>query len=269
MENKTINGEQDKQAKNGLALILIIVGSILIIGNLYFFVSVQKRNNIKKQQLDSLAKQLDTANAKFEIGYGEMSIASYNKMKAAAKKKEHNSLVYPIMKNEIGNLIATGTYHPDYGIAATYMQEFTTLYRQKKLKPLGTGVACLIIKQIGKGKAEFVKLDINRLKLNEISEMYDPTDINKFEDPESTDKQPNITSLQMNLGAMDTGDAWLIPLYISDSFWRVTEGGDPSGWSVTAGPILIPVTLSYPKKDKTIQNIPLKEVLNRPIEILD
>jgi len=270
MENETTNGEQEKQAKNGLAIILIVAGSILIIGNLYFYVAQKKRNNIKKQQLDSLTRQLDTANAKFEIGYGEMSIASYNKMKANAKEKDHGPLVYPVIKNEIDDLITTGAFHPDYGIGGAYLQEFTALYRKKKLKPFGTGVACLIIKQIGKGKAGTVKLDINRLKLDEISEMYDPTDINQFADyPESTGKPLHITSLQIDLGAMDTGSAWLVPLYISDVFLRLTEGGDPPGWSVTAGPILVPVNLSFAKKDKTIQKIPLKDVLSRPIEILD
>ncbi|WPU98673.1 hypothetical protein SNE26_21890 [Mucilaginibacter sp. cycad4] len=268
MENNE-NPIPAKQTKNGLALILIVVGSILIIGNLYFYVARQKRNNIKKQQLDSLAKQLDTANAKFEIGYGEMSIASYNKMKASAGQKDNSLLVYPVMKNEIDDLIAAGTYHPDYGISSTYLEEFTSLYKQKKLKPTGTAVACLIIKQVGKGKAESVRLDITRLKLDEISEMYDPTDINKFTDPERTAKSFHSTSLQIDLGAMDTGGAWLMPLYISNGFLRLKEGDDPSGWSVTAGPILLPVSLNYIKKDKTIQKIPLKEVLNRPIEILD
>ncbi|SDI13892.1 hypothetical protein ACRQ5D_09605 [Mucilaginibacter sp. P25] len=258
-----------KQPKNSLALILIVAGCILIIGNLYFYIARQKRYTIKRQQLDSLAKQLDTANAKFEIGYGEMSIASYNKMKIAAGQKDHSPLVYPVMKNEIDDLITAGSYHPDYGISSTYLEQFTTLYRQKKLKPMGTAVACLIIKQVGKGKAESVKLDINRLKLDEVSEMFDPTDINKFTDPERAAKSFHSNSLQIDLGPMDTGEALLMPLYISNGFLRLTEGGDPPGWSVTAGPILLPVSLNYIKKDKRIQKIPLQEVLNRPIEILD
>lgn len=134
---------------------------------------------------------------------------------------------------------------------------------------MGTAVACLIVKQVGKGKAESVKLDINRLKLDEVSEMYDPTDINKFTDPERTAKSFHSNSLQIDLGPMDTGEALLIPLYISNGFLRLTEGGDPPGWYVTAGPILIPVSLNYIKKNKSIQKIPLQEVLNRPIEILD
>ena len=153
MENNE-NPVPAEQPKNSLAPILIVAGCILIIGNLYFYVARQKRNTIKRQQLDSLTKQLDTANAKFEIGYGEMSIASYNKMKIAAGQKDHSPLVYPVMKNEIDDLITAGSYHPDYGISSTYLEEFTTLYRQKKLKPMGTAVACLIIKQVGKGKAE-------------------------------------------------------------------------------------------------------------------
>jgi hypothetical protein len=274
-ENKTAgNGGQAKRNKkpqiNKLALMMIIAGGILIIGNLYFYIERQKRNNIKRIRLDSLARQLDTANAKFEIGYGEMSIAAYNKMKAAADQKDNNNpLVYPAMKNEIDDLITTGNLHPDYGITSTYLGDFTTLYRQKKLKLTDTSVACLIIKQVGKGKTSSVKLNINHLKLDEISEMYDPTDINKFENPESTGKPPHITSLQIDLGAMDTGTSWLVPLYISNGFMRLKPGGDPPGWSVTAGPVLVPVNLSYVKKDKTTQSIPLKEVLNRPIEILD
>jgi hypothetical protein len=273
--NKTAgNTGQPQRGKkpqvNKLALMMIIAGGILIIGNLYFYIARQKRNNLKRTRLDSLAKQIDTANAKFEIGYGEMSIAAYNKMKAAAGQKDNNNpLVYPAMKNEIDDLIITDNLHPDYGVTSMYLGDFTALYRQKKLKPTNPSVACLIIRQIGKGKTSSVKLNINHLKLDEISEMYDPTDINKFENPESAGKPPHITPLQIDLGAMDTGGSWLVPLYISNGFIRLKPGGDPPGWVVTAGPILVPLTLSYIKKDKTIQNIPLKEVLNRPIEILD
>jgi len=71
MENNE-NPIPAKQTKNSLALILTVIGSVLIIGNLYFYVARQKRNTIKRQQLDSLAKQLDTANAKFEISINKL-----------------------------------------------------------------------------------------------------------------------------------------------------------------------------------------------------
>ncbi|MFC0516881.1 hypothetical protein ACFFGT_21920 [Mucilaginibacter angelicae] len=272
MKNENNKGGSNKPPINGLAIILIIIGGILIVGNLYFYAVKQKRNSIKKMQLDSLTKQLDTANAKFEIGYGEMSIASYNKMKAEAGQKEHSPLVHPAVKNEIDSLITSGAIHPDYGISSTYLLDFTTLYRQKKLKQLGTAVACLIIKQVGKGKAGSVKLDINHLKLDEISDMFDPTDINIFSDvdqPESVRKTFHFTTMQINLGAMDTGSSWLVPLYITNGFARLKEGGDPPAWSVTAGPVLVPVDLSYTKKNGTIQKMKLDAVLYAPIEILD
>ncbi|SEO56965.1 hypothetical protein SAMN05192574_109122 [Mucilaginibacter gossypiicola] len=264
-----MENNETQSNKNSLAIVLMVIGCILIAGNIYFFINRQQHNSIQKQQLDSLAKQLDTASAKFEIGYGEMSIASYNKMKAETEQMDGNPLVYPVMKNEIDNLITTNTYHPDYGLPSTYLQDFTTLYKQNKLKLSGRSVACLIVKQAGKGKAQSVKLDINHLKLDEVSEMYDPTDINKFENPENAGKPPHKTQMQLDLGVMDTGSAWLIPLYISEGFRRVTGDGDPSMWFVTGGPILVPVSLSYINKDKTSKEIPLRNVLDRPIEILD
>jgi hypothetical protein len=275
MENEKNNlekqtGQQPKRRTNSLAYILIAIGGLLIAGNIYFYFKQHKSGNIDKGKLDSLTRQLDTANAKFEIGYGEMSIASYNKMKAAVAQNEQGSLIYPAVKNEIDSLISSGVIHPNYGLNnALYLGDFITLYRQKKLKQMGTAVACLIIKQVGKGKTGSVTLQADHLQLGEISEMYDPTDINKFDYPESSRKTDRHTSLQINLGAMDTGSSWLVPLYIVNGFSRLTEGGDPSGWSVTAGPIIIPASLNYTKKDKTVQKIPLKEVLNRPIEILD
>lgn len=264
-----MENNETQSNKSSLAIVLIVIGCILIAGNIYFFINQQQHNSIQKQQLDSLAKQLDTASAKFEIGYGEMSITSYNKMKAEAGQTEGNPLVYPVMKNEIDNLVATNTYHPNYGLPSTYLQNFTALYKQNKLKLSGRSVACLIIKQVGKGKALSVKLNINHLKLDEISEMYDPTDINKFENPENAGKQPHKTRMQLDLGIMDTGTSWLIPLYISEGFTRRSGEGDPSMWFVTDGPILVPVSLSYSNKDKTSKEIPLRKVLDRPIEILD
>lgn len=271
-ENSNDESEPSIPRKAPLAIVLLAAGISLLGFSMYRYVSQERQAGKVMLHTDSLLRVLDTAGPRFDVGYGEINRSLYKSMRAGTQ--DSSSLAFGVINNEIDRLSESGNLDTTC-TSITSDNRFLKTYLEARKKNQMTqrepGIICLVVKQIGKGKAENVTLDYNSLTINQAHEMYDPTDIQFGTDslltPEDR-KLYQVSRKQLNLGAMDTGAAILIPLYITNWFDRKhVKAGEDVTINLTGGPIWVPVTLTYARKKSKTQQILLSAVLQRPITI--
>lgn len=271
-ENSNDGSEPSGSRKSPLAIVLLTAGISLLGFSTYRYVSREREAAKVQRHADSLLRLLDTAGPRFDLGYGEINSSLYKSMRSGAK--DSSSLVYDVIKNEIDRLSESGNLDTtctsitgDNRFLKTYLEA----RKKNQISQREPGIICLVVKQIGKGKAENVTLDYNSLTINQAHEMYDPTDIQFGSDSLLTPEDRRLYQVsrkQLKLGQMDTGAAILIPLYITNWFDRKhIKTGEEVTINVTGGPIWVPVTLNYTRQKSKIQQILLSAVLQRPITI--
>ena len=270
---KTEVNNSPAKKSSALGNILLVLGIILVGANVCWYVFRKHQSDVVKAHAESLTRILDTASAHFEFGYGEINSSLYKTMKSAANLNNSNSFINSVLNNDIDQLLMTGHLDSNWTEIHSdnaFLKEYIIKRKMHKLKQREPGIICLIIKQVGKCKAEHVKLDYNYLTFNWGLEMYDPTDIafgtNEILTPKDK-KKYHVVQKQVDLGEMDTGSAKLIPLYIANWFDRLQGAADDqSTWNVTGGPMWVPSALRYLQQKSNVK-IPLDEVLKRPIAI--
>jgi hypothetical protein len=267
---KQVRFQSTSRKASVLGAVLIFITVLLIIGNAGYFVVRKNQAAVLQRKLDGLTKQLDTASAKFEIGYSSIEVSLYNKMRFSNEGKKSDLLSYPVVQNSIDTLIQSGQIISEgvYKESRDYwLKDFPALHKQKKVGLRETEIVCLIVQQVGKGTATNVSLALNYVEIKEPVSMYDPTDIGTPDHSGSWEQVPHSTKTEkLNLKQMKTGDSWLIPMYINHVYDRTDHvNSDPNVWSLTAGPLYIPLTLTYIPKNKRAKSIALQEVLSRPV----
>ncbi len=161
-----------------MAIVLLISGISLLRFNVYRYVSRERETGKVRRRTDSLLRVLDTTGPRFDLGYGEINSGLYRSMRSGTK--DSSSLAYATINNEIDRLLESGHLDTTCTFITsdnTFLKTYLEARQKRQMKQREPGIICLVVKQIGKGKAENVTLDYNKLTLNQAHEMYDPTDI--------------------------------------------------------------------------------------------
>jgi hypothetical protein len=175
-------------------------------------------------------------------------------------------LTYHVFNNDVTARINNDLppLRPDYNKMKSsdfFLKDFFPAFRKGQAKLRQVRIGCLIIKQIGKGKADSTILDVSKVNLSKVLYIYDGTDFGAF-DTSYLKKNEE----QLALGNMNTGNSILIPLYVTNLFDRDDKSGNPMGWEVITNTAYVPTVLRYSDKGKKV-DINLNKVLGRPINI--
>jgi hypothetical protein len=251
------------ETKSKLGPVLLFAGLLLIAGNIIYLGRAKKS--------DAPAFAPDTAGAKFELMSGVMGLETYNQIKLGIKNKSEDRLADTIIQNDIAGRLSAGTIVPDYTKAITqdvFIKSFLPVYKKKQVHLNENFVAFLIIKQT-RGTTRQVSININHVVLGGPEEILDPIDLVSDEPADKWNNSFHKTKpQQLNLGATNAKDSWLIPIYICNDYSSLIHiDGEEGHWSVVAGTLNIPVTLQYAQQGKKTETISLSSALERPIDI--
>lgn len=209
---------------------------------------------------------------RFEVGYFCLSLKQYSKLKknAAMSGNDGNQLInYPVFDNEIALRINSNKppLVPSYSVETVpkHLSEFLKAYKRKKLKP-SISVTCLILKQTGKRVANHVAVDVDRVELKEVAEMYDDTDIGTENvNSQLYGSKNKVSKKNFIIESIDTGDGIIIPLYVCNYFAN-PDGG--IGWRITSGVAYVPLMIRYRNGNEGPElQLPIRKVLEYPLNI--
>ncbi len=180
-------------------------------------------------------------------------------------------LNYPVHHNEVVSRIETDSppLKPNYGKMRTtdhFLKGFINRYKRKKYNDPDVTVLCLVVKQVGKKRAEFVTLNMDRVELKEVRELYDATDIGIDSEHDSLRGLfSSVKKEQIFIGSMDTASGIVIPLLITN-FLSPVNGEETL--QVTSNVAFIPVSISFREPDASADTtLPMKGLVSDPIII--
>ena len=272
-----------KFQRNYSRLILVAGISLFIIGILFNLFNDKIFNKDKADSPDNALEALKNSLAKYESNMGlekpvfeanliQIDLRRYQAMVSGASGENSIAfLSYPVHHNEVASRIEKDfpPLRPNYGKLLTTdpsLKGFIKLYKRKKYNnPLVT-VVCLVVKQVGKKKAEFVSLNMDRVELKEVRELYDATDIGLYGESDSL-RGPfsSVKKEQISFGSMDTASGIVIPLLVTN-FLTPIDGDETL--QVTSNVAFIPVTLSFREPGSSANTtLPMKGLVSDPITI--
>jgi hypothetical protein len=144
---------------------------------------------------------------------------------------------------------------------------FQQLYRKNKLVFGDTSVICLIVKQVGGGRADSVSLLADRVAISTAEDLYDALDLggNEFY-PEGIRKTTNtIQKEAFRFQTMETGTSLLVPLCLTNSYFCPNCEPEPLRWQLASYTAFVPINLSYRNQKGKQFNISLSQNLAAPI----
>jgi len=146
------------------------------------------------------------------------------------------------------------------------LKGFIKKYQRKKYNDPDVTVLCLVVKQVGKKRAEFVTLNMDRVELKEVRELYDAADIGLYGEYDSL-RGPfsSVKKEQISIGSMDTASGIVIPLLITN-FLSPVHGEETL--QVTSNVAFIPVSISFREPGASaVTTLPMKGLVSDPIII--
>jgi hypothetical protein len=206
----------------------------------------------------------------FDLTYAMMDLKVYRQLTGGeppASNADFSSLSYPAVQNAVSSRIATDSppLRPDFNRIPPsdfFTKEFVHSYRRGKLSSPDVSVACLIVKQTGKGRADAPIIEVDRVDMRRIAEVFDPLDIGVGDNPGNLRRaKARVTRERMQLPSMDTGEGAIVPLYVTNLFRRLDGEG---GYQVTTHTAYVPIALVYQAKGATEQ-VAMDHVLGRPL----
>jgi len=248
----------------GLGLLALGIGLTI-----YNFRKTPNAQSYQKQE--KFLKQLDAAEPRFEFGYGPVNLDLFRNSQAKGRAAENELLAYPVFENEVAEQIRKNLppITPDLKslkLADPILREIAASARQNKMRLRQVTVICLIVKQVGQGKAASVELDVDRIALAGAVEMYDATFITGDQDL-GEDQLRRYRSKEarqtFSLGVMDTGDAMIVPLFIANLFESLDESVESR--QITNGIAFIPLTIRYRTINQVERQISADPALSSPI----
>jgi hypothetical protein len=246
---------------------------LLLLGILMSARTIRRRSASRhaEEQRQEFLKQIAVAEPRFEIGYGPIRLDLFQTIQRNSSSAERNLLTYPVVENEVTNRVRTNSppITPNYDtfkvVEALDAEGFKAAAKRNQLRLREVSVICLIVKQTGKGKADLATLDVYRDALPGALEMYDATDLSGFIDSAKrllSKPRSEFTRQSLSLGAMDTGSAVIVPLYIANLF---DSKDSDLGWQLTSYVVYVPLRIRYTTNQQTEKQIDVKEVLSEPI----
>lgn len=289
-DNKTANDVGRGRAILFAGLALLIVGLLLTLYNFATGRLASKHtasgvDQITQEQIQKFQAELATAEPRFEIGYTSIRLNLFKELQA---KKEDAAqgvtdlLAYPIVSNEVETRIKTNSppVEPDFvnlPLRGDDLRDFKGLSRRKKVKLREVNVVCLVVKQVGKGKAENVVLSAEKSYIDGGAYIFDYTELGwgyevtaegKTGGPPVTSEMNIQAAHKFELGTMDTGSAFIIPLYLTNLFERLDGGMDPPGFEIVSGTVFRPAVVQYRRAGtETVTQLPVTGVYSLPLVI--
>lgn len=218
------NSSNSNSIQSALSSISTIVG--IIAGVVGIVLTVYNLNSTHYKQKQETASAAPT----FEVGYVSIQLELYKNItqrRAEATGKSSFFLTYPIMANEVADskeVVTESLNVPD-------VQETEGEIR----------ITCLMLQHKGKREAVDVQLNVNRVTLSKIEDMYEVpgSSTESFE----LKLKANVAATakkQFTLGSIDTGEGIMIPLFVS----RVSY--DKKGqWSIISKIAYLPESVSF------------------------
>src|SRR3954452_17965769 len=191
---------------------------------------------------------------RIEVAYAEVPADIYRALTRtpnAADGPIPGVLSYRIGASEVASRIATdAAFLTPEGLRPPGGESnFAAEFRRGRFRFHHASVVVLIVKQVGKGDADSVAVDLYRVVLPQSSPMVDPTDAKLLLPPKADERpsefdadRPHPDSIRLALGHMSTGDAVIVPLYSILSFADLKEGGR---WGFVKDLALVPVNVHY------------------------
>lgn len=275
-KTQTSNSAEQRNTINsggGRRRVILIVGlGLFALGIVLTIYNLRKSPSAPStQKQEDFLRQLSLAEPRFEIGYGPLGLDLFQSIQTKGQSGENELITYPVFQNEISERVRTNvpSITPDLAtlkVVDVALREFAAAAKRNKMRLHEVSVICLIVKQVGRGKASSVMLDVDRINLAGAVEIYDATDItgeedfggNKLRRPDSPEQRQSFS-----LGDMDTGDAVLVPLYITNLFESLDENIESR--QITNGITFIPLTIRYKDVNQIEQRISVGSVLGGPI----
>jgi hypothetical protein len=288
-DNKTTNEVRRGRVIFFAGLALLLVGLLLTLynfatGRLGAKQTASGIDQHTQEQIQKFQAELAGAEPRFEIGYTRIRLNLFKELQA--KKQDANQgvtelLAYPIVSNEVETRIKTNSppVEPDFvnlPLRGDDLRDFKSLSRRKKVKLREVNVVCLVVKQVGKGKAENVVLTAEKSYIDGGVYIFDYTELGwGDEGGDGTTGAPQVTpevnreaAHKFELGTMDTGSAFIIPLYLTNLFERLDGGTEPPGFEIVSGTVFRPAVVHYKKAGgETITQVPLTGMYTLPLVI--
>lgn len=248
-------------------IIILLLGLSLLV----YSYRGKKDDNISEEKLHKLLKQLDTAQPRFEIGYAMVNMDFYRENEKRTSSNDPDLSTFPVFKNEITARIEADSpaIKPDYSKmkVGRYFKEFSSLYKKDKLTHQGTGVICLIVKQVGAGRSDSVTLDVDRVAIRDVEEMYDALNLgaNEYDTVGVRKTYNDVQKRAFRLKTMETGSSILVPLCITNIYACVNCEIDPSAWQLTSYIAYVPLMLTFRNRLGKPYSITLSKNLMKPI----
>ncbi|BBL77513.1 hypothetical protein [Methylomagnum ishizawai] len=293
------NGNIDKPAgiheasqaeadKTNLSRIILAVGiGLLAVGILtsVFYPSPGTDKKLPSSQaLESLRSSLSSYNQarnlgepSFEATLIDIRLELYQAIASGGEASQSlpsaSLLQYPVHKNDVAFRIEKDdpAIRPDYGKMRTtdyFLHGFIKAFKHKKYKSPNVWVVCLILKQNGKGQAGNVAVDMERVELKEVRELYDASFMGIHPEDDALRGPFSVTKKeQVALGDMGSGSGVIIPLAITNVFIPINEM-DMESKSVVSNIAYIPVNISFLSgKSKERKTLPVEKIVSDPIII--
>lgn len=245
---------------------VLLLGLVLLV----FSYRNKKTDNTGQEKLKRLLADLDTAQPRFEIGYAMVNLNFYKQNEKLSGNNTPDVTAYPVYRNEVSARIESDSplVNPDYSkMPIEGHSDFASLYRKHKLTHRGTSVICLILKQMGAGTADSVKLEVDRTMIHDYVEIYDALDLggNEFDSLGIRRGQNTFQKQHFLLKPMVTGSSILVPLCITNMYVCINCHLDPSAWQMASYVAYVPRILTFRNKSGKQLSIALEKNLGKPV----
>lgn len=284
--NKTSSDVGRKKAGRAFLLvgITLLTFSLFLTGyNLASGRLGRRKQTVEEERIKKLHEEIKAAEPRFEIGYTGIRIDLFRELQAkgagASQEGITDLLAYPVTSNDVTTRIKTNSppLEPDFAnmpLHGSDLSDFKSLKRRNRVKMGPVTVVCLVVKQVGKGKADDVVLTTQRSVIDGGAYMFDYTELEGGDETGENGppmQQPQaikeFAEQKLELGAMDTGTAFLIPLYLANFFERLDKD-NPGGGYIVSGVLYKPLVVQYVKASTgSLTQVPVKGVFSLPLDI--
>jgi len=282
MKNKNEPNLNVKSQRNYSRLILVAGIIFLIVGILLNLFSdkifITEKGDSPSTALETLKSSLSKYKSKmalekpvFEAALIQFDLQRYQAMVSGTTGEiSIGFLNYPVHHNEVASRIETDSppLKPNYGKMRTtdpFLKGFIKKYQRKKYNDPDVTVLCHVVKRVGKKRAEFVTLNMDRVELKEVRELYDATDLGIGKNDSLRGPFGSVKKEQISIGSMDTASGIVIPLLITN-FLSPVHGEETL--QVTSNVAFIPVSISFREPGASADTtLPMKGLVSDPIII--
>lgn len=242
----------------GLALLAIGVASAVARHNR----SVEE-NDVEAAALEAkYAKALETADQspQFEVSYVRFPLSDLGALTTGGAGRP----VYEVVPTEVADRIRAGgrQLHPAFGAMRTDYPShaaFARAYREHRVRNEGIFVAALLVTQTIPGKVAELRLDVVRVPVTKLEEIYDLTDVIRAGTEASRPHRAEVVRWRPSAKA-----GALVPLSLLHAF-RISNVSE--GLQLTSVAMLVPRRLFVRGPSGTRLEVDIRSALESPLDL--